>query len=198
MLYSRMSPSGSGVDLACDNAPMNDASGPQTFASPLKPVDLRTIAPEREALAGWLDYHRAELLRKLDGLTEEQAAQRVVPSLTTLHGLVRHLTKVEFVWFVDVIKQSEEPAPFGWPKRKDGDFLVDDGATLAEDVARYLAACERSREIFAGVSLDDVCTHHRFGDLDVRCIMMHMIREYAQHSGHADVIRELIDGSTQS
>src|SRR3954449_9452881 len=89
--YSRMSPSGSGVDLACDNAPMNDASGPQTFASPLKPVDLRTIAPEREALAGWLDYHRAELLRKLDGLTEEQAARRVVPSLTTLHGLVRHL-----------------------------------------------------------------------------------------------------------
>ncbi|MCG7202702.1 MULTISPECIES: DinB family protein [Streptomyces] len=177
---------------------MTDASGPQTFVSPLKPVDLRTVAPEREALAGWLDYQRAELLAKLDGLTEEQAAQRVVPSLTTLHGLVRHLTKVELIWFVNVIEQSEEPAPFGWPQRKDGDFLLDDGATLHEDVTRYLAACERSRRIFAGVSLDDVRTHHRFGELDVRCIMMHLIREYAQHNGHADVVRELIDGSTSS
>ncbi|SEF11847.1 DinB family protein [Streptomyces sp. Ag109_O5-10] len=177
---------------------MNDASGAQTFASPLKPVDLRTIASERESLAGWLDHHRAELLQKLDGLTEEQAARRVVPSLTTLHGLVRHLTKVESVWFVNVIEESEEPAPFGWPKRRDGDFLLDDGATLTEDVARYLAACERSRRIFAGVSLDDVRTHHRFGTLDVRFVMMHMIREYAQHNGHADVIRELVDGSTSS
>ncbi|MER6540000.1 DinB family protein [Streptomyces sp900105755] len=177
---------------------MNDASGAQTFASPLKPVDLRTIASERESLAGWLDHHRAELLQKLDGLTEEQAARRVVPSLTTLHGLVRHLTKVESVWFVNVIEESEEPAPFGWPKRKDGDFLLDDGATLTEDVARYLAACERSRRIFAGVSLDDVRTHHRFGALDVRFVMMHMIREYARHNGHADVIRELVDGSMSS
>ncbi|WP_046732904.1 DinB family protein [Streptomyces humi] len=177
---------------------MTDASGPQTFVSPLKPVDLRTVAPEREALAGWLDFLRAELLKKLDGLTEEQAAQRVVPSLTTLHGLVRHLTKVELIWFVNVIERSEEPAPFGWPNRKDGDFLLDDGATLHEDVARYLAACERSRQILAGVSLDDVRTHHRFGELDVRCIMMHLIREYAQHNGHADVVRELVDGSTSS
>ncbi|TPQ24140.1 DUF664 domain-containing protein [Streptomyces sporangiiformans] len=78
-------------------------------------------------------------------------------------------------------KQSEEPAPFGWPKRRDGDFLLDDGATLTEDVACYLAACERSREIFAGVSLDDVCTHHRFGDLDVRCIMMHRLDTHPRH-----------------
>lgn len=177
---------------------MDDSTAPQIFASPIKPVDMPTIAPEREALAGWLDYYRAELLRKLDGLTEEQAARRVVPSLTTLHGLVRHLTKVEIIWSVKVVAQSEEPAPFGWPERRDGDFRLDDDATLSEDVARYVAACERSREIFGAVSLDEVRTHHRFGDLDVRWIMLHMMREYAQHNGHADIIRELIDGTTQS
>ena len=170
----------------------------EVFTSPLKPVDPPAVAPEREALSGWLDYHRAELLSKLDGLTEEQTGQRVLPSLNTLRGLVRHLSKVEFVWFVMVIEDSEEAAPFGWPERKDGDFLLDDTGTLAEDVQRYLAACERGREIFARVGLDDVRTHRRFGEIDVRWIMLHMIEEYAQHNGHADVIRELIDGHTQS
>ncbi|MBV9026924.1 MAG: DinB family protein [Streptomycetaceae bacterium] len=177
---------------------MDTPAASHTFASPLKLANLPTIAPEREALAKWLDYHRAELLAKLDGLTDAQAAQRVVPSLTTLHGLVRHLTKVEFFWFARVIAQSEEPAPFGWPERQDGDFLLDDGTTLAEDIDRYVATCERSREIFAKVSLEDVRTHHRLGDLDVRWIMIHMIEEYARHNGHADIIRELIDGTTQS
>jgi hypothetical protein len=167
------------------------------FASPLEQVGPPAIAPEREALAGWLDCHRAELLSKLHGLTEEQAGRRVLPSLNTLHGLVRHLSKVEFVWFVTVIERSGEAAPFGFPERRDGDFLLDDGSTLAEDVERYLAACERSRQIFAGVGLDEVRTH-RFGELDVRWIMLHMIEEYAQHNGHADIIRELIDGHTQS
>src|ERR1035438_6256939 len=85
-----------------------------TFTSPLShPVNPKTIAPEREALAQWLDYHRAELLTKLDGLDEEQAARRVLPSLNTLHGLVRHLTKVEHVWFVKVLAQRDQPAPLG-------------------------------------------------------------------------------------
>jgi hypothetical protein len=171
-----------------------DASG--RFANPVKPVDPASVAPEREALAGWLDVYRHALLAKLDGLTDEQADRRVVPSLTTLRGLVRHLTKVEFVWFVTVISGLDEPAPFGFPDRKDGDFLLDDGATLEEDVARYLAACDRSREVFAGVGLDEVRTHRRFGELDVRWVMIHMIEEYAQHNGHADILRELIDGAT--
>ena len=169
-----------------------------TFKSPLGRVDPLFVAPERESLAGWVDHYRTELLAKLEGLTEEQADRRVVPSLTTLHGLVRHLTKVEFVWFVSVIAGLDEPAPFGFPDRVDGDFLLDDGATLEEDVARYVAACERSRELFAGVGLDEVRTHRRIGEIDVRWIMIHMVEEYAQHNGHADILRELIDGTTQS
>ena len=168
-----------------------------TFTSPLKRVSVPLVATEREALAGWLDYYRADLLAKLEGLTQEQADRRVVPSLNTLHGLVRHLTKVEFVWFVQMISGLDEPAPFGFPDRVDGDFLLDDGATLAQDVARYVAAGERSREIFTGVGLDEVRTHRRFGEIDVRWIMIHMIEEYAQHNGHADILRELIDGATE-
>jgi uncharacterized damage-inducible protein DinB len=169
-----------------------------TFASPLPDCDELTIAPEREALASWLDMFRAQLLAKLDGLDHEQIARRTVGSLTTLHGLVRHLTKVEHVWFAQVIMGSDEPAPFGWPQVPDGDFLLDGGEGVKADVQRYLDACQRSRDIFAAVSLDDVYTHHRIGDVDVRWIMLHMIREYAQHNGHADIIRELIDGTTQS
>ncbi len=168
------------------------------FMSPLKHAELPTVAPERVALSAALDYHRVELLRKLEGLDEQQADQRVVGSLTTLHGLVRHMTKVEHVWFVTVLSRSDEPAPFGWPDVRDGDFRLDDGEHLTADVTRYVAACERSREIFDGVSLDDVRQHRRFGDVDVRWLMIHMIREYAQHNGHADIVRELIDGTTQT
>ncbi len=168
------------------------------FTSPLQHGELPTVASERDALSSWLEFHRVELLSKLEGLTEEQADQRVVGSLTTLHGLVRHLTKVEHVWFVTVLTRGEDPAPFGWPEIRDGDFRLDDSEGLAADVAGYLAACERSREIFAGVSLDEIRQHHRLGDVDVRWVMLHMIEEYAQHNGHADIIRELIDGTTQS
>ena len=167
-----------------------------TFKSPLERVAPPGIVPEREALSGWLDYHRADLLAKLEGLTDEQAARRVVPSLNTLHGLVRHLTKVEFIWFARVVSGLDEPAPFGFPDRRDGDFLLDDGASLEDDVARFVAACERSREIFAGVELDERRTNHRTGEIDVRWVMIHMIEEYAQHNGHADILRELVDGTT--
>jgi hypothetical protein len=169
-----------------------------TFTTPLPEPELPTIAPEHTALGAWLDYYRAELLVKLDGLTDEQARQRVLPSLTTLQGLVRHLTKVEHVWFVQVLAAREEPAPFGFPVVRDGDFRLDDSEGLAADVENYLAACVRSREIFAGVSLDDIGRHRRIGQVDARWVMLHMIREYAQHNGHADVIRECIDGTTQS
>jgi hypothetical protein len=168
------------------------------FISPLPEPEVPVIAGEHLALASWVDFFRAQLLSKLEGLTGGQAAQRVVGSLTTLQGLVRHLTKVEHVWFVQVLAGLDEPAPFGFPEKKDGDFLLEDSAGLDADVANYLAACERSRKIFAGLSPDATGHHRRFGEVDARWVMLHMIREYAQHNGHADIIRELIDGTTQS
>jgi uncharacterized damage-inducible protein DinB len=169
-----------------------------TFTSPLKRVDPPNVAPEREALAAWLDYHRAELLSKLDGLDEEQASRRVLPSLTTLQGLVRHLTKVEHIWFVIRLTGSDDPVPFGWPEVQDGDFRLDESEGLEADVAAFVAACERSREIYADLTVDQIWTSSRGGDFDVRWVMIHMIEEYAQHNGHADIIRELIDGVTRS
>ena len=168
------------------------------FTSPIAEPDQATIAPEREALESWLDVQRAELLSKLEGLDDEQARRRVLPSLTTLHGLIRHLTKVEHVWFVQVLAGLDEPAPFGWPEVTDGDFLLRDSDGLAADVARYVAAAARSRQILAGRSLDDVRVQRKVGQVDARWVMLHMIREYAQHNGHADIVRELIDGTTQS
>jgi uncharacterized damage-inducible protein DinB len=169
-----------------------------SFTSPLGPVHLPTVAAEPQALASWLDFYRAQLLEKLEGLDDEQADRRVLGSLTTLHGLVRHLTKVEHIWFVTVLAGADDPVPFGWPGVQDGDFRLDDRPSLAADVAAYLATCERSREIFAGVTLDDVRPARKFGSVDARWVMLHMIEEYAQHNGHADIIRELIDGTTQS
>jgi uncharacterized damage-inducible protein DinB len=169
-----------------------------TFTSPLQDREPLKIAPEREALESWLDMFRAELLAKLEGLDDEQVARRTVGSRTTLHGLVRHMTKVEYVWFVLVILGSDETGPYGWPEVADGDFLLDGSEGIRADVQRYLDACQRSRDIFATVSLDDVRTHHRLGDVDVRWVMLHMLEEYAQHNGHADIVRELIDGTTQS
>ena len=164
----------------------------------MQTAELPTVAFERDALRTWLDYYRVELLRKLDGLDEDQASQRVVGSLTTLHGLVRHMKKVEHVWFGKVLARRDDPAPFGWPEIRDGNFRLDDADPLDADVAQYLAACERSRQIFNGLSLNEIRQLHRLGDVDVRWVMIHMIEEYAQHNGHADIIRELIDGTTQT
>jgi uncharacterized damage-inducible protein DinB len=170
-----------------------------SFRSPLAHSELPFVAPEREALKSWLDFYRAELLARLEGLDEEQAGRQVLGSLTTLHGLIRHLTKVEHIWFVQVLAGQDEPAPFGWPDVTDGDFRLDDSAGLDADVAAYLAACSRSREIAAVFGLDETRPRLRGGgDVDVRWVLLHMIEEYAQHLGHADIVRELIDGTTQS
>ncbi|MQA01277.1 MAG: DUF664 domain-containing protein [Streptosporangiales bacterium] len=168
------------------------------FTSPLTHEELPTVAGEREALASWLRFHRVELLDKLTGLDERQAAQRVVGSLTTLHGLVRHLTWVEHYWFVTVLAGSEEPNHYDCSVDNDADYRLEHSEGLAADVERFLAAVTRSQKVFAELALDDTVPHPKHGSLDVRWVMVHMIEEYAQHNGHADIIRELIDGTTQS
>lgn len=166
------------------------------FTSPVQPVDPLQVAPEREALVSWLDFHRAQLLSKLDGLTAEQAGRRLVGSLTTLHGLVRHMAYVEHVWFVWVLAGSDEPNYYDCTSDRDADFRLDRSDGLDADVAVFQAACERSRTILAGLPLDERRQVPRLGEVDLRWIMIHMVEEYARHTGHADIIRELIDGVT--
>ena len=167
-----------------------------TFASP---VDRRR-APygegEREALDSWLDFHRATLLTKMEGLDEEQVRRAMVASGLSLLGLVKHLTAVEHGWFAMGFAQSGEPPLFYTKEDPDADFRIEESESTEEIVSGYLRTCERSRGIAAGGSLDETFEHPHRGSIDLRWILLHMIEETARHNGHADMIRELIDGAT--
>jgi uncharacterized damage-inducible protein DinB len=166
-----------------------------TFTAPTQRKDPPHVAGEREALGAWLDFHRATLLMKLEGLADDQLRRTMVPSGLCLLGLVKHLTSVEHGWFVVEFAQSGEPHLYAdYP---DADFRIENDDTADAIVDGYLRACERSREIVASAgSLDEQVPHPRTGSLDLRWILIHMIEETARHNGHADIIRELIDGTT--
>jgi uncharacterized damage-inducible protein DinB len=167
------------------------------FVSPVRRVDPSTVAGEGEALGAWLDFHRATLLWKLEGLDDRQLRRPMVPSGVCLLGLVKHLTAVEHGWFVVTFARTGEPHLFDRPDDPDADFKIEEGESTGEIVEGYLRACRRSREIVAEAgSLDDAVPHPREGRVDLRWIMLHMIEETARHNGHADVMRELIDAVT--
>jgi uncharacterized damage-inducible protein DinB len=167
-----------------------------TFTTPVRRVRPPRVAGEREALAAWLDYHRATLLQKLEGLDDEQLRRPMVPSGVCLLGLVKHLTAVEHGWFVVVFARTGERDLFVRADGSEADFEIEEDENTESVVDGYLRACRRSREIAAAASLDDTAPHPRHGELDLRWILIHMIEETARHNGHADVIRELIDGVT--
>ncbi len=153
---------------------------------------------EREMLERWLDFHRVTLLLKSEGL---DAAQRtacpVATSKLSLHGLVRHMAEVERSWFRRVL-QSEPDAPFLWydpSVGRDSELVPLDTADWEADVAAWQAECEASRQAAAGRSLEDTGTTRRGDACSLRWIYVHMIEEYARHNGHADLIRELVDGA---
>jgi len=154
-------------------------------------------------LEGWLDYHRALLLAKCAGLDDEQRKRRpVATSLMSLHGLVRHLADVERNWFRRVLqRQPGMPALFLTETAVDADWAPLEAADWPADLAAWRAECAAAREEAAAHSLDEVFTGPRGGRqvaCSLRWIYNHMIEEYAQHNGHADLIRELIDSRGQS
>ncbi|HET6968740.1 MAG TPA: DinB family protein [Ornithinibacter sp.] len=148
-------------------------------------------APLRRQLDAFVEDHRALLLECLDGLTEEQARRRLVPSRTTLLGLVKHAAFVERVWFDEAVTGRSRER-IGIPSTPDESFVLDDGDTIASVRADYRAACDASRSAVAGLDLDDVLTGNRRGPLPLRWVMLHVLRELAQHCGHADVLREQV------
>jgi len=158
-------------------------------------TDPPRIADERTMLDAWLDYHRTTLLMKCAGLDEEQLKRRSAePSTLSLLGLVRHMTEVERGWFLDF--GGVEYTPFYWSKDNyDGDFDHLDSAPVDRVFAAFDEACAGSREVVAGRSLDDTFTDEREREFSLRWIYIHMIEEYARHNGHADLIRERIDGA---
>jgi uncharacterized damage-inducible protein DinB len=152
---------------------------------------------ERPLLDGWLDFHRDTLLRKCDGLSAEQLRTRSCePSTLTLHGLLRHLAEVEG-WFNNDLLDGEVAPIFYSEDRPNDDFDALDDASIEDDAATFRRSVERSRAFSARTpDLDTVCGSRNGADITLRWIYLHMIEEYARHNGHADLLRERIDGTT--
>jgi Protein of unknown function (DUF664) len=137
----------------------------------------------------FLDEHRAALNRCLDGMTEEQARRSLVPSRTTLLGLVKHATFVEKVWFDEAVT-CRSRAEIGIPATPDDSFILDNDDTIATVQRAHREACESSRRASSSLRLDDMVHGNRRGPLPLRWVYLHALRELAQHCGHADILRE--------
>jgi uncharacterized damage-inducible protein DinB len=154
------------------------------------------IAPEREMLESWLDYHRETLLLKCAGLTAEQLRERAVPPSTlSLLGLVRHLADVERSWFRRRTDRQDIAYRYVRDDNENADFDEVDQTDPAEVFAAYTAEVQAARAAAAGHSLDDTLVDGRGTPLSVRWVYVHMIEEYARHTGHADLRRDRLDGS---
>jgi uncharacterized damage-inducible protein DinB len=153
---------------------------------------------ERAQVEGWLDYHRKTLLTKCAGLTAEQlATASVPPSNLSLLGLVRHMAEVERSWFRTRFAGEQTGAIWITDEQPDAEIEDVDPATAEQDYATFLREVDLARAVVAERDLDDTY-HNTFRDapMDLRWIFLHMIEEYARHNGHADLIRERIDGAT--
>lgn len=154
------------------------------------------VAGEREQLTGFLDFLREAVVAKATGLTDEQARKQLVPSeLTTVAGLVSHLTYVEQYWFGVVF----DGRPDEWRERfetdPDAEFRAGMTTSLTELVENYVQECARSRAVVEKLDLEATATR-RGEPVNLRWVLIHMIEETGRHAGHLDLLRELLDGST--
>jgi len=142
---------------------------------------------ERETVLALLQFHRDSFVRKVEDLSEDDARRVLVPTGTTLLWLTKHLARAEHIWVVHRFLGSGEPLI---------DHTVTAGDTVASTIEAYRAVWARTDAIAAAAELDDVCRN--LGDdppANLRWVLMHLLEETARHAGHADIIRELIDGS---
>ncbi|MEU7133261.1 DinB family protein [Streptomyces sp. NPDC046261] len=163
-------------------------------------IEPPTIAGERTALEGFLDYQRSTLAMKCAGLDDARLREASVPpSQLTLLGLVRHMADVERHWFRRILAGETAAAPIFYSDEDlDGDFRTSEQDTAEDAFSVWQAEIAAAREAAGGRSLDDVSVGMRANGerFDLRWILLHMIEEYARHNGHADLIRERIDGAT--
>jgi hypothetical protein len=146
---------------------------------------------ERDQLEAFLHDNRLEIVGLLDGVTEEQARRRLVPSLTTLLALVKHATFVEKAWFHCSLA-GRTRAEAGIPDDAHASFVTTEDDTVESVLAAYRRAWAEADEIAAAHALDDLAVHNRRGPLTLRWIYVHMIEELARHAGHGDILKEQI------
>jgi len=157
------------------------------------------VGSEREQLSAFLDYQRETLLWKVDGLSKAELLRPLMSSGMMLLGLVKHLAYVERWWFQSVF--AGEDVDYPWTDDDpDADWRVEPDEDVASVLDFYRAEATRSREIMSSAGLDDLArrphTPPPGGDRSLRWIVLHMIEETARHNGHADLMREAIDGAT--
>jgi uncharacterized damage-inducible protein DinB len=171
------------------------SSAPVAFRAPVRATQPPEVADEREALEGWLDYFRTQVVLALDGLPAEALRRRMPETGPSLTGIVKHLTELERTWLVE--RWGERGArsayPLSYVDDSDEAFRVsdlDDPDTL---VGAYQEVCEKGRDALAGAeSLDDAVRDDRRGHIELRWILLHLITETARHAGQAQALRELL------
>ena len=147
---------------------------------------------EKETLHGWLQGMRHEVVSTLEGLSEEHVRWSPVPSGTSLGGIVKHLIVVEHNWFQVVLNNQERHRIPG-----DQEWRLADDETADDAISRYQDEASRSDQVISGTSLEATAANPAV-DRSLRWILVHMVEETARHAGHADIIRELIDGRTST
>ena len=155
------------------------------------------LASEREALESFLDSQREGLLRKIEGLDDEMARKAPTASSLSLLGLVKHAATWERRWFQ--VLMGGRDFPNEWPtvlsEPSDADMMVDENDTVDHWIAYYREQIKQSRAVTASMDLDSPCARPDIIECNVRYVLFHMIEETARHAGHADIIRETLDGS---
>ena len=150
---------------------------------------------ERQVLEAFLDFHRQVLVSKVDGIADNEARRRHLPSKTTLAGLIKHMIGVERGWFQEVLggRSPEDIGPNVGGGQESWDLAKDE--TVSSLTKEYEQTCEQSRQTVGGFALDDAVPEPDMGKVSLRWIYVHMIEETARHVGHADILREQTDGA---
>lgn len=157
--------------------------------------DPPVAADEKTTLCAFLDWYRDAILRKVEGLDKAAATRRLVPSSTTLLGMIKHLAYVERGWFQSAFL-GEQVVRLRSDADPDAEFRIGSNESVEDITSLYRGETERSRQIVAEARLDDHARRADRKDYTLRWIMVHMIEETTRHAGHADILRELIDGTT--
>jgi Protein of unknown function (DUF664) len=154
------------------------------------PFDV-PLEDERTQFDAFVEDYRSALEVTLNGLTEEQARRHLVPSATTLLGLLKHVTWMQRVWFEECVGGTSR-LDLGLVPNSEESFQFTEDDTVASVTAAHRDACARARRAVAGLPLETVVTGHRAGPRTLRWVYLQVLRELAQHCGHADILREQI------